>query len=532
MSFTSLIIAILALDFLLNLKFGAYLNGDALVHMAKTRDLAENGFTLIEPAFGNVTQSSYIVTVWHTLLVNSWFFSLTIAKLTIFTSLYYFGWTVLKSMKLGKTLTSHAAEFVLIITVLSPKINTFLAPYANRLAIAWVALLIVGLMRLFNEGFKYSTAGLILGASLLVTMNHPLYSLMTACLVGLVLLAFIIFGRAYLSLNIISTVFLSGTLLAVGPAISFFTLLGARSMELTSSLYQYEYWSVFGLRAFQPTLDRFITAMTPNITLMLIGIIGYVFIVLRARPRAVKILLLAVAMFVPLFAFNPLFFSVLDLVLPSWALNRLYDVGLVSYISVPFGLLGLLLLMVRQKMFAKHLLYPSFVAVIVVFIVCFNIFGRPYRSYYPYSYATEKDYNSQIDLHNRYSGMQALLAQVPKDELVFSDLETSLVIPALSPVRVLATNPGNTNALVDIEPRIKCQDAIIENLSSRPQLSASMLKQAKINYVFVSATSGLNSAAISAKEEFYLVSGNQQYKLYRLNEASLRLEPTSVCDIK
>ena len=59
-----------------------------------------------------------------------------------------------------------------------------------------------------------------------------------------------------------------------------------------------------------------------------------------------------------------------------------------------------------------------------------------------------------------------------------------------------------------------------------------MLKQAKINYVFVPATSGLNSAAISAKEEFYLVSGNQQYKLYRLNEASLRLEPTSVCDIK
>ena len=303
----------------------------------------------------------------------------------------------------------------MIITVLSPKINTFLAPYANRLAIAWVALLIVGLMRLFNEGFKYSTAGLILGASLLVTMNHPLYSLMTACLVGLVLLAFIIFGRAYLSLNIISTVFLSGTLLAVGPAISFFTLLGARSMELTSSLYQYEYWSVFGLRAFQPTLDRFITAMTPNITLMLIGIIGYVFIVLRARPRAVKILLLAVAMFVPLFAFNPLFFSVLDLVLPVWALNRLYDVGLVSYISVPFGLLGLLLLMVRQKMFAKHLLYPSFVAVIVVFIVCFNIFGRPYRSYYPISRATEINYNSQIDLHNRYSGMQALLAQVPMD---------------------------------------------------------------------------------------------------------------------
>ena len=107
-----------------------------------------------------------------------------------------------------------------------------------------------------------------------------------------------------------------------------------------------------------------------------------------------------------------------------------------------------------------------------------------------------------------------------------------MVIPALSPVRVLATNPGNTNALVDIEPRIKCQDEIIENLSSRPQLSASMLKQAKINYVFVPATSGLNSAAISAKEEFYLVSGNQQYKLYRLNEASLRLEPTSVCDIK
>jgi hypothetical protein len=528
-SLSTAVLLIVFADYLINVRYGAYLSGDALVHMAKIRALANDGFSLVDPAFGTAMQSSYIVTIWHTLLalpvyfgldtVNSWFYSLAVPKLVLLSAVYYFIWTLLKAMGINARLVKPLSGFMLAIMVVLPLImNSFLASYPNQFIVTWLSLLLIGVIGLFSATKSSGSTTLVLVSSVMIAMSHPLYSLMTGILLLFIIATFGFVGREYLTKKILVTIVLAGTILATTPLLGAIVLLGSgHSAELSS--YSPEYWHLFGLKAFTPTLDKYAAAETSVWWLKALGLIGYIFILYKLRDKASKLIVVAVLLLVPLLIFNPFLFGLLHLAIPYWAMNRLYQINVLSYVSVVFGIVALFMVARHYWQSSQKLLLPLLMLVCALLALAFHPYNLANRSYRPKAGGVMLDTRTQAYLYDQLVAIQKLTDGLPKDSLIFGSVDESFMLPAVSPQQVVATPIGNTNTLIDARDRVTCTELIDKRLKTMDTEAATkLMKQVGVNYVMAPRNSYIEKGIDNAPKEFQILARNKFDSLYRFNQ--------------
>lgn len=534
----SLMIAVVVLDYLLNLHYGAYLGGDGFVHMAKARALASNGFSLADPSYGDVMQSGYLVTVWHTLLavptyfgfniIDSWFYSLAIAKLTIISSLFYLSWFLLRLTGVSRAASSDLACFVAVITISLPfNVNTAMAAYPNRIVVAWLSLLVCGLIILF----KKRSPVILLSASLLVGMTHPLYSTMGFLLLCTTGFTFLVLGRSYIDKKITTSYIAALFMLAAPALLDKLVIRGVtKSFELAAYTKGYSFWHIFGVGAFSPSAVGYFTATNYRI-LAIIGLAGYLGIMYKLRDKIGRLVIGSLLLFVPLFAFEPLGFEFLHQFIPYWAINRIYDVNALSALSVAFGCVMVGLIITQRRTSLRKYLPWSLATVFVIIAVSFGTVSvNSHNTLYglPTSKATKIFHYQTKGSYQSVAGLQSLLKDLPKDSVVLTDLANGLTIPAIAPVHILAGPAANTNPLVDITNRLACRKLILQGLSS-PKHSADLMKQSGVDYIlFLNKSSG-NKQLLADPDHFELVNKDARLSVFKLLESNTRPANVPVC---
>ncbi len=180
--------ALLLADLVCSARAGAILYGDALVHLARIRQLLDHGFSNVDPFLGGSHFWHYYHTnLFHALFaacaaitptdyLGAWHASLPLAKLLIAGGISYLAWCVFERQWVAWV----AAVFFLF----SQAPVTFLI-YPNKLAPYWIIPTLIGFTVSACRGpCRWQAPVMIAGAMLVLGQWHGLYVLYAGLLLG------------------------------------------------------------------------------------------------------------------------------------------------------------------------------------------------------------------------------------------------------------------------------------------------------------------------------------------------------------
>lgn len=178
-------------DLFLGAWNGAFLGGDAKVHVARIRFLVDNGFSNLDP----YVTSPCFFPIYHTNILHAiyaacakltgtdpadvWFASLAWGKLLTVSGAYYLAWRVF-----GQRLPAWAAAMFCI----GARGPIHFAIYPNQLAPFWLMPVMIGVVvRCWSGRLNRSCVLMLASGSLVLGQMHGMYVLFIGALVGPVL---------------------------------------------------------------------------------------------------------------------------------------------------------------------------------------------------------------------------------------------------------------------------------------------------------------------------------------------------------
>ena len=482
----------LIFDYFLSLWIGGYLGGDAIVHISKIRWIVEHGFSLTDAYFGTVPETRHHIGVTHSLYAiptwfgmeawTAWFGSQAYFRLLLWASLFLLSWMMLGHTTRKVRLTLSTVLTIAGILLLS---GSYTAQYPTTYSACWVVVFVAGLMYLIRRQVKVGSALLLL-ASFLIALTHPLTAVAAAFLLAFVCLGTLVFDRRAITRGSIGAVIGSGALLLSTPL---FTQLLPNRMTETARNYgleRYEFFHVGDFFARVPTLPQ----GPLEWSLLILSFIGGLYLFLKARKRAEKVIVVCLGLFAVLVLYNPLVYTLASKVLPAWAINRFGMVGqLFSIIAVPIGIFwiatGILrftrLKGVRREGVALGLL----TAVVLIFSPLVQSFNT--ASFVKGVSVRKINYNAR-QLMGAYKN---ILKDVPDGTVVFAGRGDSFFLPAVAPVHVIAISEANATPAADMTHRTKCFESLYATLDPL------LLKQARVEYILTQRGSAFDKRVAS-----------------------------------
>lgn len=530
--------AVLVLDFVLNIQYGSYIAGDALIHISNVRDLAENGFRFIDPAYGTI-DATYLFVIWHVLMaipsylgvdaLNVWLYSLPIAKLAILSSVCFLLQQLLENMAVSRRhIRTWVYSGALLFLLLPSAANSFTAPYPNKMVLAWIALLMAGVLLFINQrkAERIGAAVLIFASSALIAATHPLYSAFAFLLMVIAGGIFILFerGRIRTAKDMVATWLGSLFILMLAPLVNTLINRGGRTTELEFYNDNFQHWELFGMKAFVPTFYG-LTSPVPDLLIYIAGFLGFACLLLLAKGKINKVFIGCMALF-PMLAVIPPIFETMNNVLPEWAIERMLRIDVIVYIILVIAVSGLATLLHRYK--SLSLPISTTTAFMMVGLVSYlfisqnieNVMSN--RDYIPYDNSKKTRENNQLKKYKMVTDIRKAVHLVPSGSVVVARTGESVVLPAVAPVRVFTIPIGHTNSLVlDIEQRISCTERIFNSKNSAEEV-AGYLVQINASYIMLLKGSRLNKTVGESEKFTRLTKPAQKYQLYRLNPLSIR----------
>ena len=177
---------IVAGDMVLGARVGAYMGGDATLHVARIRFLLDNGLSNIDPYVGCHFYPVYHTNITHALhaacaqLTGAdqfavWHLGLVWSKLLIASAMYYLTWTVFRSQ--------WAAWVATMFTVGAHAPVTFIS-YPNKLAALWLWTIGLAFIIQACQRPTWKAAVKLACVALLLGQTHALYGAFALVLAG------------------------------------------------------------------------------------------------------------------------------------------------------------------------------------------------------------------------------------------------------------------------------------------------------------------------------------------------------------
>lgn len=443
------IVLILVGDFVLSLWVGGTISpdSDAYVHMAKINLLLDGRFTLDDPFFGynGVIESRYHVNILLAMYalgakvtavsaLHIWELSSAFWRLMMWISLFSVAWTFLPKMVRWRW-----SYLVLAALPFFYSYKMYFAVYPNKTVAIWFALVIVGLLRLFQ---KKDCTLLIIG-SVLVSLTHPSYAIIALGLVGLVGIIMLA-TRSFKTSHIVPTL----AVLCILAAPVVYTLSFPNNMSDKT----FADTQVMLTKAGDFTYLNIRTSPQNwmDWTLLLSSLAAYVYFIVRSRGWVQRGLTIGLVVYFALIAYNPPLLEMTKETVPLWLLARFQEINRLAVIAPMVGFLVVITcLTFRLK---KHRWLIPTLEIIVVGWLCFISVPQ-----------IQRYINQRPDLYEQANQKLERITEV-KDTLhhqvVLSELDTSYDIATLAPSNVVDITENHASPMTDIDTRRKCGEQL------------------------------------------------------------------------
>lgn len=549
--------ASLLLDYVISLKAGGPLYGDAPVQLAKITLFTHSHFTLSDPyyAYNGVVDPRYSTNLmdafqalagklFDTTAARVWLYSYGFYRFLIWISIFSLSWAIIPK--------KYRYWSYLVLTF-SPVIfgSTFIyAELPDRIVFAWICLFILGL-KLWVER-RNST--LLIIASLLIATTHALFSLMALgflCLFSLVLFA----GKA-LSIKNLRSILICACVLVIPVALNFYYPNHTNESALSYNpglappsvrtygfihisqlppistylvlLYLFMLGCLMLANKASSSTVRLILYFTSIVFVSLyfnynyLAIIGYCFMLLNASSKKARLLIGCLIIYYPLLIYNPLFWYFNQGSIPPWVTFRFSYFNTIGLIAPLIGLLCYTALPLIRWGYKSHGYYAS-TLVITAFIISYSLYNGSFPINYPWWQFVRKENKSRSQA---LSSIQVLSPYI-KGRVVYSnDPDLSILIPGVVESGVIDFQPANESPMTDIAGRMRCGDL----LSINPSYSA--LKDAKASLVLTDGVYAKEITNSSKKDTFLkLEKSYKGYYLYEIDNAAKSTEVPTVCSI-
>lgn len=493
---------VLVFDYVAAVYVKSPLSSDAPVHVSRIRLIAEGHFTISDPYFGNhgVVDARYSTNLLlgleavatkllRTPAINIWYYSYGFYRLVV--------WAGLFSLAIAFTQKRQRKQVAYILLILAPFMYNLyfrLGEFPDRIVLAWTALFIIGVLKWAqNKG-----ALLMLFASILIAVTHPLNAAMALAFILLVAVISLLMKRiergqilamlcalpilaAPVILNLLypnriavsDKAFNAGAisgnnyvLTKYGP----FTM--ARLPELTLALFGlailYGGFILFASKLKHLSMPWAKTTLFVLILVaaflayvpVFITVIGYITL-FRTAKRERRVILVAATVFYWLVIYNPLLMPIIGHRLPPWTIARFQEFNLFALLA---PIVGWLTILDFPKL---HLGLPkitktTYVLAPIVIFVCIPLFYSTSRLDTVLSNSGSYDNTFRI---RTATNLQKLAPQL-KGQVVFTDDEdVAFMLPTVVPAYGVDTIVANYSPVANIAIREKCADTLAEKLN-------------------------------------------------------------------
>lgn len=553
--------ASLLFDFIVSLRVGAPIYGDAPVQLAKITFFKDVHLSLADPYYSNhgVVDPRYSTNVLdacqalaarllHTTAINVWKNSYGVYRLIVWLSLFGVLWTYL-----GKKYRYLA--YVVLATM--PFVWGGYLIFANlpdRIVLAWAMLFLIGL-KLWLETESWP---LMVIASLLTATTHALFSLillgyvmlvsiclwvsrtiplrrMVVPLVCIGLLAFpIVLNLHYPNhTNQDAKAFISGTIAGTPPQPRNYGPLVLSSLPpvpvftlTVYALFVIYIWLMKKTGHRKLTLFAYITgclAVIITFSANIFALVGYGAIVYLVKQRSVRVAVVALIVYYGLIAYNPIFWHVELHKIPLWFVGRFQELNVFGVVATTLGLIFAASYPLERWGYRRS----SYVMIAVVTCLSIVYFRQP----------TTNDYNihAMWDTKNivfqaqRDQSSAAIAALSPelRGQLVYSnDPNVAIRVPGIVVANVYSFNPENESPMTNIARRERCSARLAATMNIDD------LRASGITRIITDPPYSLKMARMAKSRPYLLrIAEADDYQVYAVNVGKVNSASTSNCAV-
>ncbi len=501
-------------------QFGGFLadGTDSFVHMAKINQLAYDHLTIADPYLRGVVESRYHVNILQVLYANvvslsglpvyevwrtSYVSFVVIAFASIYLTTWYF---VPKVWKRGWPYIIASIAMLLTISFWRT------ANYPNEVALVWIVLFVIGMLR----WLRHKDAVLLVLATLLIALTHPIYSLVALSYMAFLALVLVVanwqqiksFLREYYWPFLYCGVLLA---LPVLYSLTFPNRMTEASFNFVEPNKGLQLMHIGVLTVARPPI---LHAFSLNdILIALAGLVGLVWLILQATPRVKRIVIITSAVFFPLIAYNPIFIGVSSNLLPLWLIQRFGNFDRLTMITPVVGVLVLVGLVLGRRIAMRW----RFIAVsLLALVVLSPIISVQVHTMYQQQRA------SQITLLRKLHELQASL----DNQTVYADQALSFMVPAAAPTaQVIWLPETNATPTADMKLRKQCGAALQASLGQR------QLQDAGVTRVLIGGWQQEERALALTKSYLRIIDGNELYTVFAVESSAVDASDDTVCTL-
>lgn len=383
-----IVVIFLSVIFVIDVYNGSLWARDALYHMSRMVDILANGFNVQNGFHYNLPESAYHYNVVYSMfvipaklfgveLIAVWKYSLGFFVLTSLLTSFTFALFIFSSWIKTRKYALPLALLSIFPVVAFHFSLAFIYNYPNKIVITWITLLIICLSIKINKSNFKTVLSAVACLALLITMTHPLYSVIFVCFLSLFIFIRLIIEQKGFIRDKLSMILYSITILIlmIGPLVTVLT--PNRLSRDFIDTEEHSRMTVLGIKIINPDL---IPESAAGGVLLLLGIVSSVYLLMILRKNKQDLsLALSLMLFYAFFAFTPMY-MLLEKIVPVWIVARFEDVSEILFqhylIIGIFCLFGLLYALIKrsgprpvEKRIVANAMQVSFVIVVIAFCI-------------------------------------------------------------------------------------------------------------------------------------------------------------------
>lgn len=448
------LVAVLAIDYVVSLKVGSHLSGDAIGHIARIRDIATNGFTINDPNYPMLLDSRGMVSLFHGVYATGanivrldaldfWFYSLGFFRAAMALGVY----SVLKVLFKQK----HLASLISAATLIALSYDWRYILYPNQSVHLWLFALTISLIRILGNHKDVLGRILFVASISLASLSHPVFA------TGMIFLTTVTFG-VYVLLRDGGSVYkrIAESIkeywwyLVAVPVLGLTTIAGAllpvRGVRGRGE--PHEVLSLGSIDVLNP-LGHYEGLYFTALIILLLCVYS------QKRSKALTSVVVGAIITFPILAFTPVFDVLYIFLSPTIVERYRHHTNFLYMVATATSaiILGAYLLLGKIQSVRRY----SRVTLVVASIVATAYFGvAPFKKFFT---------NQSARNSTAYQELRKLERQAPrglsKEDVVVSAQDTNYRIPAISNASAVKVPNGHAPPSADSFAREECLNQLM-----------------------------------------------------------------------
>jgi hypothetical protein len=265
-----------------------------------------------------------------------------------------------------------------------------------------------------------------------------------------------------------------------------------------------------------------------------ISLIGIITLFVLNRKNKINLVLLsALVLFVPLLFWNPLATPILQQILPTWGIQRVMSIDLLSIVALPAGIVGIVMAWNYVTRKARRLsMDPAAIMVLVSILVVLIFQPMLYFNRSEVFSAEGKDhllleYPVNINIPESIDRAAWMFEWVNQGTVLTGDQYQNYFIPAWTHLKALDYTQLDGDPSFLTTKSYLCWDYLVHNFDSQE------LELSGVDYVYTTKGSTLYEIVMDNEKYFQAIRDDGMYFLFQLDlgDGKITMSEDARCDL-